>query len=135
MTNKEKKQWLRRVMDAEEYIHDLQKSYQEVVDMATSITPRYEGDGGSGSKNPHKFDKVAEYAERVERAINQLAAEKLKVYDAVEQLPDVTLKRVMTLRYIRGMKWERIADEMGYSKRNVTILHGKALTLLNVPEK
>jgi len=135
MTNKEKKQWLRRVMDADEYIHDLQKSYQEVLDMATSITPRYDGEGGSGDPNPHKFDKVAEYAERVERAINQLAEEKAKVYDAVDQLPDVTLKRVMTLRYLRGMKWERIADEMCYSKRNVTILHGKALTLLNVPEE
>jgi len=32
MTNKEKKQWLRRVMDTDEYIRDLQRSYREIVD-------------------------------------------------------------------------------------------------------
>lgn len=38
-----------------------------------------------------------------------------------------SLSKVLTLRYVDGQRWEQIAVTLGYSYRNVTRIHGKAL--------
>lgn len=135
MTNQEKKAWLLRAWDAGDMIAELQQSYQEVFDAATSVTAKYgSSEGGGGSFDPHKFDRVAEYGEKIACAINQLAAANSEALDAINQIPNVKLRRVLLNRYIRRMRWDDIADEMHYTKRNITTLHGKALSALRVPE-
>lgn len=42
-----------------------------------------------------------------------------------------TFRFLMFLRYICGMRWEKIAYQMGYSVDNVYKLHGRALAQLN----
>ena len=45
----------------------------------------------------------------------------------IESMQDETEKTVLRLRYIHWLKWEQIAERMGYSLRNITKIHGKAL--------
>lgn len=134
MNNQDKKAWLLKAWHAGDLIAELQASYQEVFDAATSMTAKYSSEGKASDFDPHKFDRVAEYGEKIEQSINQLASVSSEVLDAINQVQDTKLRRVLFLRYIRRMRWEDISDEMGYTKRNVTILHGKALTALHVPE-
>ena len=47
--------------------------------------------------------------------------------EMIEGLEDERHEQVLAMRYIDGMSWERIAERTGYSYRNVTRLHGKAL--------
>ncbi|MEI3218476.1 MAG: hypothetical protein V8S08_01190 [Lachnoclostridium sp.] len=42
---------------------------------------------------------------------------------------------VLFYRYIKGMEWYEIAEQMHYSERWVLKLHGKALAHLELPEK
>lgn len=42
-------------------------------------------------------------------------------------MDDARHEQVLTMRYIDGLSWEKIAEQTGYSYRNVTRLHGKAL--------
>ena len=37
-------------------------------------------------------------------------------------------QRVLRLRYIRGLKWEEVAVEMGYSWKQIHRIHSSALT-------
>lgn len=39
-------------------------------------------------------------------------------------------QQILLLRYINGMTWDSIADEMYYSRQWVTVLHGRALEYL-----
>jgi len=45
----------------------------------------------------------------------------------IETMQDETEKTVLRLRYIHWLQWEQIAERMGYSLRNITKIHGKAL--------
>lgn len=53
-----------------------------------------------------------------------------ELYDKVETLEDEQEKRLLKYRYIRGYRWEVIADKMGYSVRQVFNIHNKAIELL-----
>ena len=57
--------------------------------------------------------------------------EKVRLYSEIEfkirQMENEDEQRVLRLRYIKGLKWEEVAVEMGYSWRRIHDIHGKAL--------
>ena len=55
-----------------------------------------------------------------------------KVQAAIEEIEDETEKDLLTYRYLKGMKWEEIAVEMGYSWRAVHKIHSRALEHLEI---
>lgn len=55
----------------------------------------------------------------------------IELYDKIEALEDEQGKRLMKFRYIRGYRWEVIADKMGYSVRQIFNIHNKALLTLD----
>ena len=50
-----------------------------------------------------------------------------ELYDKIEVLEDEQEKRLMKYRYIRGCRWEIIAEKMGYSVRQIFNLNNKAI--------
>lgn len=53
-----------------------------------------------------------------------------ELYDKIEAMEDEQEKRLLKYRYIRGCRWEDIADKMGYSVRQVFNIHSKAIYIL-----
>ncbi|MGL6217740.1 MAG: hypothetical protein ACRC36_06865 [Lacrimispora sphenoides] len=49
------------------------------------------------------------------------------MYDKIEALEDEQEKRLLKYRYLRGYRWEVIAEKMGYSVRQVFNIHKKAI--------
>ncbi|WP_367567240.1 hypothetical protein [Lacrimispora sp.] len=49
------------------------------------------------------------------------------LYDKIEALEDEQEKRLLKYRYIRGYRWEIVADKMGYSIRQVFNIHNKII--------
>jgi DNA-directed RNA polymerase specialized sigma subunit len=52
------------------------------------------------------------------------------LYEKIEILDDEQEKRLLKYRYIRGYRWEDIADKMGYSVRQVYNIHNKAMNII-----
>lgn len=52
------------------------------------------------------------------------------LYEKIEALEDEQEKRLLKYRYIRGYRWEDIADKMGYSVRQVYNIHNKAMNII-----
>lgn len=50
-----------------------------------------------------------------------------EVVNTIQQVPDPTLQRLLELRYIECLSWERIAVELHYTFRHTIRLHGDAL--------
>lgn len=67
-------------------------------------------------------------AEKWARARKRYEEEARKRIGMIERLDNNAHVRVLTLRYIEGKRWEEIAEELHYSFRHVTRLHGEALT-------
>ena len=78
------------------------------------------------------------YDEKYSSALNELKQKTIyhrylkvknciNLYDKIEALEDEQEKRLLKYRYLRGWRWEAIADKMGYSLRQTFNIHKKAL--------
>ena len=75
-------------------------------------------------------DYMAKYDE-LERKIIKAKKQAIERYSEVqmqiEQMENENEKTVLTLRYLRNYKWEKICIELDYSWRQVHYIHSKAL--------
>lgn len=127
--NEKKKEYLRRYHTAEIAEREIR---EEIDDLRMNkMFPALIQDG-----MPHGSScmDLSEYAAQLDELLTELKDQmekririRRKITQKIEEMPDETEKTVLRLRYIRWMKWEQIAERMGYSLRNITKIHGKAL--------
>lgn len=68
-------------------------------------------------------EMIAETAEKAQKALKE-------VTDIVEELPD-PMGRLILLRYIEGLPWIEIQEEIGYQSTQTKRYHIKALTMIS----
>ena len=133
MTNQMKKHLLSQYLVIKgEYQRQFDR-YQELRQTFDSLKAQLLDDMPKGSKET--YDKTGENLARIEEleAKNTLLFKQyMAIEKAIDKLGDEKLKTLMRLRYIDGKCWEEIALTMNYGYRNVTKLHGKALTLIKI---
>ena len=66
---------------------------------------------------------LSEYAAQLEKRISI----RREITQKIEQMQDETEKTVLRLRYIHWLRWEQIAERMGYSPEHVQRIHKKAV--------
>ena len=69
-------------------------------------------------------DQIMEAEAKAARALSDILR-------AIEAVKDETQRAVLTLRYIEGLDWLKVADGIGYEIANTYIIHGKALIEVN----
>ena len=79
--------------------------------------------------------RVIEADRAIAAEITRLCTVKRMVNEAIEAVADARRRRVLELRYRNYMRWEQIADVMGYDVRWVYRLHGEALLDVVVPDE
>lgn len=67
---------------------------------------------------------LADLKEQMEKRISI----RREITQKIEQMQDETEKMVLRLRYIHWLRWEQIAERMGYGWTQVHRIHGRALT-------
>ncbi len=127
--NEKKKEYLRRYHAAELAEREIR---EEIDDLRMNkMFPALIQDG-----MPHgsSCGALSAYAVQLEELMDNLKAQmeqrirlRKEITQKIEEMPDETEKTVLRLRYIRWLQWEQIAERMGYSLRNITKIHGKAL--------
>lgn len=79
-------------------------------------------------------EKVSEQIEkekvRLCRRASLMLKRTKKIDLAIDEICDGTLSLLLRYRYIDGLGWEEITEELCYSKRNIFYLHKKALEAL-----
>lgn len=134
------KQILLQYIDLDQEIKELD---EERIKIIYSLSAPKVPDGMPRPKNS-KSDPVANAAirlaalsEKIAQKTDELIALRIKIEEAIAALPSKE-RRVMRLRYIRGLKWAQIAERIFGDKedyferadsylRTVTRIHGRAL--------
>ncbi len=57
-------------------------------------------------------------------------AERTRLEEKIAAIPDEKAQTLLTLRYLHGLSWEEVAEQMFYSLRWVMKLHRRALQRL-----
>ena len=121
------KQWLGRARYIDREIALLQKTKAETRDSLTKITQFYESDGAQVSKDPHKFDRLAELENMIDDKVDELTRTKAEIMQVIFRLEDRRQKMVLISYYIRMKTFEQIAVEMNYSFRQITNIRRRGI--------
>lgn len=121
------KQWLGRARYIDREIALLKKTKEETRDSLTKITQSYESDGAQVSKDPHKFDRLAELESMIDEKVDELTATKKEILQVIFKLEDRRQKMVLISYYIRMKTFEQIAVEMNYSFRQITNIRRRGI--------
>ena len=102
--------------------------------MAEKVTTTYQSDMVDGSPDVHKREgiicKIIDLQNEINSDIDQLVDLKISIRQIIESLPDMEGRTVLSLRYVRLLKWQEVADTMGYSLRRVHNFHDRVIQYL-----
>ena len=102
--------------------------------LAKKVTTTYQSDMVDGSRDVHKREgiicKIIDLQNEINSDIDQLVDLKISIRQIIESLPDMEGRTVLNLRYVRLLKWQEVADTMGYSLRRVHNFHDRAIQYL-----
>lgn len=73
--------------------------------------------------------KACELEDALKDKLEAMLALRNEISASIAAMPDSAERQVLTLRYVNGWRWNRIAQEMHYSVDNVWRLHRRALEL------
>lgn len=114
----------------------LREEIEESFVRATSCSVRLKPVTVSGSAA--SYDRIADDVLKGVDARARLEAEERKLSKKLAEIlalialvTDEQQKTVLTLRYVRGKPWGKIAEEIHYTKQHVLRLHGLALVEIN----
>lgn len=129
MSNEEKKKYLMQYQNAKKRVALLQEQIDALRNDQTS--PVGLGDGMPHGSTLSDLSTYAAQLDELQRKQKKEVALQMVLYKEIlqhiEQLPNKAEKEVLTRRYLIGQRWDKIAEEMGYSYRHTTKIHGKAL--------
>ena len=121
------KQWLSRARRIDTEINSLLISYEETKAALTKVSQTLTGDTVQSTKDPHKFDRLAELSELIDRKVDELITTKGEIVAAIGCLRNGNQRAVLYRRYIGGETFEQIAVGLKYSYKQVCRIHGRAL--------
>lgn len=129
MTSQEKKQYLSQYLYICDEIEDLLRDLEEWYTIAGKVTASYSGTpgGGSSDKLSSVVAKILEIKDSCAERLERMESLKHNVEQAVSSVDEIELRRILRRRYIRGWDFQKIADNLNYSYRQITRLHGIAL--------
>ena len=123
--------YLNRARNIDHEIDVLLKTEDETRERVMSITQRYDGDGVQSTKDPHKFDKLAELSSLIDQKTDELVSVKAEILEMIGKLPERRQRNVCDSYYLRMKTFEQIAVEENYSYRQVKRIHSKSLLLVD----
>ena len=133
--NEKKKLFLKSYLRDKQAVRRIEEQLAEL--RLSKLSPGMSiGDGMPHGSDMRDLSDYAAKVDELERELIQARYDRIqsfrKVQAAIEELEDETEKDLLTYRYLKGMKWEEIAVEMGYSWRAVHKIHSRALEHLKI---
>ena len=116
--------WLLQVRKYDELINAKLAERTRLNAIATDISPRpmdgmpFSNTGTVSQKIPNAVICLVELAHEIDKLIDKYIDLKKEVAALLEQLPDKEYG-VLHRYYIRGMTWEQVAADMGYSNMQI----------------
>lgn len=124
------KEWLNRGYRIDSEINQLILEKDKAFAMATNTVTESGAERVQTSKansSEIRFINYAAYEELINERIDELYNIKCEISSVIRAIKDITLRQLLFMRYISFMKWEDIAEELGFTPQWVHVLHKRAL--------
>lgn len=104
---------------------------ERIRGIATKVTTAFDSVRVSGGGNDDKLgdavSRLIDIQSEINADIDAYIDRRAYIVSILDKIEDAEELAVLHKRYIEFKRWEQISEEMGYSQRNVTYIHGRAL--------
>ena len=125
------KEFLSRARNVETQVRSRMEQIEQLRSLACRVTPQYGGAGGSRFRNVTAMEdtivRITEAEEKLSWKIDELVTAKLGVMEVIDRVQDVTMRLLLEKRYLLFYPWERVASDVGYTRRWTLKKHEDAL--------
>lgn len=127
-------------------LRSIQKEIELIKRELNSITEEYVTDKVTGSMVEHPYvlthfkisgydsgdysNKVKRLERKLKRKLDELMDERERLEEYIENVNDDIIRMILRLRYINGLRWNQIGNELGYSERQVRRKHAQWISKL-----
>lgn len=82
--------------------------------------------------NKKSIEKVCYLEKRIDEKIDELIDLRQYINEAIENLNDLTLQKILYLKYFKGKSFEKIGEEINYCTKQISRLHKKAIEMIDL---
>ena len=131
MKDMDTKQYLNQISRLDRMINNKLSEISQLRELAISVSAVKNEERVQNTPNFDKigtaYCKIEEMEEKLDKLIDEYVDKKNLIISQIDGIENETYYEILFARYIEKKTFEKIADEMTYSFRNVTRLHGRAL--------
>lgn len=126
------KEFLQQYLNAEHAINAKLEEISRLRSLAMRTTQVLEKDkvfvqSSAGDRMAAIVDKIVDLEREVDKEIDELQEIRRRVQTAIDSIPNADQRNVLALRYIKGLRFNVIAEQLTYHYRWVLELHGRGL--------
>lgn len=124
------KEYLRRYRETNQRIDSKLDEIAHLRELATKLSPtaEFSRNGDISDKVGKTAAKIVDLQQEINAEIDDIRRIRAEIEETIATVDDADCRLLLSLRYINGYSWRRIAAIMAYSEEHVTIyLHRKAL--------
>jgi len=132
------KEYLKQAYRLDQRINSKIEQIASLNELATKCTSTITGmphnPSPTTSKMADAVDKIIDLQNEINRDIDRLVDLKRDMVRIIKAVDNTECQTLLELRYLCFKTWEQIAVDMGYTTRNIHMLHKKALESVSAPE-
>lgn len=125
------KQYLQQISRLDRMINNKLAEISQLRELAMSVSAVKNEERVQTTPNFDKigtaYCKIEEMEEKLDKLIDEFVDKKNLIISQIDEIENETYYEILFARYIEKKTFEKIADEMTYSWRQVIRLHGRAL--------
>jgi len=124
------KEYLRRYRETNQRIDSKLDEIAHLRELATKLSPtaEFSRNGDISDKVGKTAAKIVDLQQEINAEIDDIRRIRAEIEETIATVDDADCRLLLSLRYINGYSWRRIAAKMAYSEDNVKgYLHQKAL--------
>ena len=125
------KQYLQQISRLDRMINNKLAEISQLRELAMSVSAVKNEERVQTTPNFDKigtaYCKIAEMEEKLDKLIDEFVDKKNLIISQIDKIENETYYEILFARYIEKKTFEKIADELTYSWRQVIRIHGRAL--------
>jgi len=135
------KQYLRQAYRLNELINSHIKELEQLRLISTSVPStdfskeRVQGGQLPGDKIANIIGKIVDLERQINAEIDRFVDLKKEIHDVIEAVKSPDQRLVLRCRYIEFLTWEKTAEIMNYSIKQIHRIHSAALQNVVIPKR
>ena len=109
----------------------IREAEEQATDVSVHLKPVSVQTSASGDAMLNSVIRMVEATEQLQEEKARCDQALQEVLTAINSVADETQKAVLTMRYVEGLAWTDIQEQINYERTQTLVIHGRALEAVN----